>query len=212
MYQSLLVYPCILAYLIMTTCTMYYKDPVQSNSLYCSECLTSELANTFPNNLDNTAYHQAVLAFHKRPKLSRPILKTGRHHHLLYLSTIMLLQAADCELNPGPKGPKYPYLVCTKVVRWNQHAIACDNCEGWYHTNCIDMGSHIYHALAKPDVSWICCQCGLPNFSTSFFESVDVTTSNLYDPLSDISLESDIGDPIIASSPKHQHKPSDQNP
>ena len=119
----------------------------------------------------------------------------------------MLLQAADCELNPGPKGPKYPCLVCTKAVRWNQQAIACDNCEGCYHTNCIDMGSHIYHALAKPDVSWICCQCGFPNFSTSFFESIDITTSNLYDPLTaDISLDSDIGDPISASSSKHHHK------
>ena len=90
----------------------------------------------------------------------------------------------------------------------NQKAIACDSCEGWYHTDCIDMNSKIYNALAKPDVSWTCCQCGLPNFSSSFFESHDLTASNHNESISTLdsslsSVNSDIGDPIIASSPKN---------
>jgi hypothetical protein len=40
-------------------------------------------------------------------------------------------------------------------VRWNHKAIACDNCKGWYHTDCIDMDSKIYKALTKPNASWI---------------------------------------------------------
>ena len=57
----------------------------------------------------------------------------------------------------------------------------------------IDMDSKIYNALTKPDASWIYCQCGLRNFSTSFFESLDAGTFNTFESL---------GDPITASSPK----------
>jgi hypothetical protein len=39
-----------------------------------------------------------------------------------------------------------------------------------------------YHP--QTDVSWICCTCGLPNFSTSLFESLVVDTSNGFDSLS----------------------------
>ena len=108
-------------------------------------------------------------------------------------------------MNPGPRSPKYPCVVCTKAVRWNQRAIACDSCDGWYHADCINMCSNVYQALTKPELSWICCQCGLPNFSTSLFESFDISCSNNFDPLCDTSASSvfsDIGDPITTSSPK----------
>ena len=105
-------------------------------------------------------YQQTMIVFNRRPRSTKPTLKTGRHHHLLYLSFIIILQSADCELNPGPRTPKSPCLVCTKVVRWNHRAIAC--------TDCIDMDSKIYKALTKPDASWISYQYGLPNFSASF--------------------------------------------
>jgi hypothetical protein len=67
------------------------------------------------------------------------------------------------------------------------------------------MDSKIYNALTKPDASWIYCQCGFRNFSTSFFESHDASTFNTFESLPDLSLSSvssDIGDPITASSPK----------
>ena len=67
------------------------------------------------------------------------------------------------------------------------------------------MCSNVYQALTKPELSWICCQCGLPNFSTSLFESFDISCSNNFDSLYDTSASSvfsDIGDPITTSSPK----------
>lgn len=32
------------------------------------------------------------------------------------------------------------------------------------------MNHNIYSSLASSDVPWFCCDCGLPNFSDSFFD------------------------------------------
>jgi hypothetical protein len=71
----------------------------------------------------------------------------------------------------------YALFTCSKAVKWNQRAVACDNCEGWYHAECMNTNSQIYTALTKPDTSWICCSCGIPNFSTSLFESFNINES-----------------------------------
>jgi hypothetical protein len=52
-----------------------------------------------------------------------------------------------------------------------------------YIRNCLGMASQSYNYHAQTDVSWICCTCGLPNFSTSLFESLIVDTSNVFDSL-----------------------------
>ena len=145
MSTNIFLIPCIVTYLVMSTCTAYHKEPLLSNSLFSDVHVASELANRYPNDFDNSIYQQAMILFNRRPRSTKPTLKTGRHHHLLYLSFIIILQSADCELNPGPRTPKYPCLVCTKAVRWNHRAIACDNCEGWYHTDCIDMDTYTMH-------------------------------------------------------------------
>ena len=51
--------------------------------------------------------------------------------------------------------------------------------------------------------SWICCSCGMPNFSSALFDTdlSKISTSNQYSYL-DTTLYSDIGSPIAASSPK----------
>ena len=135
MSTNIFLIPCIVTYLVMSTCIAYRKEPLQSNSLFSDVHVASELANRYPNDFDNSMHQQAMILFNRRPRSTKPTLKTGRHHHLLYLSFIIILQSADCELNPGPRTLKYPCLVCTKAVRWNRRAIACDNCEGWYHTD-----------------------------------------------------------------------------
>ncbi|KAK3096098.1 hypothetical protein FSP39_023212 [Pinctada imbricata] len=146
---------------------------------------------------------------------SKPMMKRSKNDHLLYLSIILILQSSDCELNPGPRPVKWPCQVCNKACKWGQRAIACDSCDKWYHVNCIGMASNIYryHSVIKTDASWICCSCGLPNFSTSLFESLVVDTSNTYHSLSsshDTTCSSeDPGSPLHASSPirsKAKHK------
>ena len=73
------------------------------------------------------------------------------------------------------------------------------------------MNSAIYKALEPSNASWTCCQCGIPKFSTSLFESVIVESNNIYDSLrnqsvlSNTSLDNgNMRSPLHTSSPNHQ--------
>ena len=98
----------------------------------------------------------------------------------------LLLLAGDVELNPGPCSPRYPCGVCGKAVRYSDRAVACDDCNIWYHTNCMLMNTHVYESLRDSDISWMCFRCGLPNFSSRLFESSscsDFSDDNPFEPL-----------------------------
>ena len=105
---------------------------------------------------------------------------------LAYLSLVIMLQAGDLHPNPGPYHPKFPCELCGKAARWNQHAVSCDECCGWYHVDCMSMSTVAYNVLANNSkVEWICCQCGMPNFSSSLFSNSDIQLSNSFECLSD---------------------------
>ncbi len=78
---------------------------------------------------------------------------------------VILLLANDTELNPGPRPVKYPCIVCSKPAKWGQTCLQCDSCDGWYHTQCMDMPIELYETYANSNISWICSQCGQPNVS-----------------------------------------------
>ena len=80
----------------------------------------------------------------------------------LYLSLLLLSIAKDIESNPGPV--KYPCQICNKAVKWTTPGVCCDSCDGWYHKICMGMSSGVYSGLQN--VSWYCCNCGLPNCQT----------------------------------------------
>eukprot|EP00795_Rhopilema_esculentum_P017669 gene17669-9320_t len=61
---------------------------------------------------------------------------------------IMLMLCDDVDMNPGPRKLRYPFQVCEKAVKWGQRAIACENCSGWFHPDCLKMGSKVYEAQA----------------------------------------------------------------
>ena len=122
----------------------------------------------------------------------------------MYLSLLLLVNAADIELNPGPC-VKYPCQICNQAVTWKQRGVACDDCEKWYHVDCMHMSTPIYVALAHSNVSWHCVACGLPQFSTSLFDSHSLDISNSFSSLSSAnSTPSDSvspGPPLASSSP-----------
>ncbi|XP_072051753.1 uncharacterized protein [Amphiura filiformis] len=125
----------------------------------------------------------------------------------MYLAILLLMQAGDCELNPGPfddSCSKFPCVVCNLPCTWEQRAIQCDECEGWYHSSCMGMNTLNYEVLGNCSISWTCCNCGLPNFSTSLFSQWTLETSNSFSSLSNVS-EDDVGPlspPVASSSPK----------
>ena len=92
----------------------------------------------------------------------------GRYHILLGL-----LLSGQIEINPGPRAPKYPCGECGKGVRWGK-SIACDECDTWFHKDCLQMTS--INFAASENISWICCRCALPN-SSSLFDSFSSTLS-----------------------------------
>ena len=90
--------------------------------------------------------------------------KVSSSGHFLYLFSLVILQSHDCHPNPGPRTPKYPCQVCGKACRWSKtiKSVACNNCEQWYHNDCMQMNTATYEALEKTDVSWCCFKCGIP--------------------------------------------------
>jgi hypothetical protein len=127
---------------------------------------------------------------------------------MAYLSMLMLLQAGDLHPNPGPYQPKFPCAVCGKAVKWGQRATCCDKCDLWYHVDCMDMCSPTYDALVQSsNMSWICCQCGFPNFASSLFSDFSINISNSFASLTTLSTDSEsimLSPPAATSSPKYK--------
>ena len=121
-----------------------------------------------------------------------------------YIFTLLLALSHDTELNPGPRTPKWPCGTCHKAVTWKHKALCCDTCDTWYHIDCQGMSPHLYPAMDSSNVSWHCILCGLPNFSTTLFDSY-IETSNQFttlDSLVDSELNlSQLGEPTATSSP-----------
>ena len=66
------------------------------------------------------------------------------------------------------------------------------------------MNTCIYESLTSINVSWQCCRCGMPDFSSSFFESTISEHTNpfsIISPSSSSIADSRIGEPIAMSSP-----------
>lgn len=134
---------------------------------------------------------------------------------LYYISFLMIMQAGDLHPNPGPHTPKFPCVVCGKAAKWGQRCVCCDQCQGWYHTECMEMNTAIYQAIANSsNVSWICCQCGVPNFASSLFSSTDIELSNSYSSLlspATESISSDVPNSPLAFSSPNVKKPKSRS-
>ena len=126
----------------------------------------------------------------------------GQYLCICYLSAILVSNACDVATNPGP--PKFPCNICKKAVRWTTPGVCCDTCDQWFHKACMGINTCIYESLASNNVSWQCCRCGMPNFSSSLFDSTISEHTNPFSILSPCSssiADSRIGEPIAMSSP-----------
>ena len=57
------------------------------------------------------------------------------------IKCITLLAAGDIESNPGPRTPKYPCRICSKNCSWQTPAVQCDDCDGWYQSVRVRVGT-----------------------------------------------------------------------
>ena len=72
---------------------------------------------------------------------------------------------------PIPDHPNSHATYAKKAVRWTTPRVCCDTCDQWFHKAYMGMDTCIYENLASNNVSWQCCGCGMPYFSSSFFDS-----------------------------------------
>ncbi len=120
---------------------------------------------------------------------------------LFYLSMLLMLQSGDLHPNPGPYKPKYPCNICSKAAKWGQRAICCDDCNMWYHLDCISMSTPSYEMIQDTSVSWICDACGKPNYANPLlFSNTSLELSNSFDCLDDSNPVFSF--PLASSSPQ----------
>ena len=106
---------------------------------------------------------------------------------------LMILLSGDVDLNPGPRQLKHPCKICEEAVKRKQRSLASDNCMKCYHIECLQMSTEIYEALANTSVEWICCNCGLPNFSSTLFDEAIPESTNGFETLSSFPCYPDFG-------------------
>ena len=95
--------------------------------------------------------------------------------------------------------------LCDDSFGWEDRGICCDTCNFWYHIDCQGMSPtkySIYNRSLGKSIAWECMMCGMPNFSTSLFDTTaSLEVSNRIETLSSLSeLDSPVPD-NIASPP-----------
>ena len=96
----------------------------------------------------------------------------------------LLLFIGNVEINPGPQY-KHPCGERTRPVKRNQRWIQCDTCDVWYHAKCSNIDVPMYEVLANTSLTWICPQCGFPNFSGSI---ASLASCNSFSPLQETRI------------------------
>ena len=96
-----------------------------------------------------------------------------------WLTILLILQAGDIEINPGPRRPKFPCQICQKAAKRGLKYLHCKLCHEWNHADCLRMPDSLYeYYVAHLSVSWVCREgCGVPQFwnmSSSLFTSSQI--------------------------------------
>ena len=93
--------------------------------------------------------------------------------------------------------------VCRRAVEWSctVGAIACDECDVWYHTDCMGMSRETYDRLNNTNINWICKNCNRLNFSSLQLDSSPSESENSFELLASLS---DITDVSGVDSPLQQ--------
>lgn len=129
---------------------------------------------------------------------------------------IILAMCGDVESNPGPTtayNSIFPCGVCGLEVVWSDDVggVACDQCDIWYHADCIGMNSTEYEDVAN--ISWRCYKCHTSNCSSFIFNGYNVNVSNSFQVLAGIPgddsvYEHPVKSPIQTFAPTAHSSPS----
>lgn len=100
---------------------------------------------------------------------------------IIYLTWIVLiiLPAGDVELNPGPQLSNHTY--SSQNFSEKRPTTHCHSCNLWTHKKCLHMSYTLFKTLASSSSNWMCSNCGIPNFTSSFFKSENSNLTNRLD-------------------------------
>ena len=132
----------------------------------------------------------------------------SKTHNKLYISLLLIMH--DIEVNPGLHSPKFPCGICHKAVTSSQCGVACDTCDTWHHTNCMNMPSTVYESLHN--ISWHCISCSISQLTSSLPSSPTGTSINTNNSFSSLDINTSPTNNRLASQPtttsqRHAHKP-----
>ena len=106
---------------------------------------------------------------------------------ILYIASFIvssnhtLLISGDVETNPGPRQPKFPCGECGRACtdyRGAKASILCETCNTWHHADCVGISASFLSLLGRSEIPWECCKCGLPNPSSSIFDTLLMSSGN----------------------------------
>ena len=120
---------------------------------------------------------------------------------------LIMVQAGDIELNPGPKQSSvFPCGLCQIPVTWSNEGVCCDCCSVLHHKSCIELCTADYELLQRSNVQWMCCKCDSLNVSSFTYHSYEIDNVSYYEPLTTTESFQDSFmsqfSPLKTSSPK----------
>ena len=64
------------------------------------------------------------------------------------------------------------FFLSGKNVNWKAKALECDSCKTWFYVKCQGgIKSFMYDLMDASHIPWHCLNCGLPNLSSTFFNT-----------------------------------------
>ena len=128
----------------------------------------------------------------------------------------LILRSGDVHPNPGPRPagpPIFPCGTCQRSVKNRDKAIICDECNLWYHMNCVGISPSTYHSLIHQDQSahWFCEHCGIPNYTPTFSSDEQSTSyTDSYELNNAIFYDHDNEEPTFGPNPQNASTPERQ--
>jgi hypothetical protein len=126
-------------------------------------------------------YHHLIVCILKRRQKIGKIQHDHYETFLVYLVILLLTNANDIHLNPGPRTEReYLCGTCDKTVNWEERGVICETCDQWYHAGCQNIHTLSYDQLGDSElnISWHCIICNNLNYSYTVhdYQSIEITS------------------------------------
>ena len=124
--------------------------------------------------------------------------------------SIFLVLSGDISTNTGPNPPKFSCGHCNKDCcdyKGAMSSILCESCTTWYHAICVNIDTSLLSVLERNSCHLECPNCGLPNFSTTWFDSVILDSDTALARSEESPCNTPLPTPLLSSTPFRNIQP-----